>query len=223
MEKNISTNKTTIKKLQKKKALIQAGAKIFAKEGFINSSIKSITDEAQVAVGTFYSYFNSKEDVLSAIYDDILRESIYSSRKIADGVKNSDDVSFIFTKALTEAVLIYARNKEASKIVLSKGAGINEVLEEKRFQLIDKTIEYIEDVLNHLNSVHSIKIADIKITSIMITQSILGVITYWIKDRISDSIDQMILSICIFQLNALNISFDESKIKNCITSIVKQE
>ena len=66
MEKNISTNKTTIKKLQKKKALIKAGAKIFAKEGFINSSIKSITDEAQVAVGTFYSYFNSKEDVLES-------------------------------------------------------------------------------------------------------------------------------------------------------------
>lgn len=223
MDNNISANKTEIKKLQKKKSLIKAGAKVFSEKGFINSSIKNITDEADVAVGTFYSYFKSKEEVLEQIYDDLLEESIHASSEIASSIKNADSILEKFTMALTGAVLTYAKNKEASRIVLVKGAGINETLENKRFQLIDKTNEYIEHVLIHLKNDHSIKIYDVKMTSIMITHSILGLITYWIDDKVYCSIEDMIFELCIYVLNAINIHFDEDAVKSCINSVLDYE
>ena len=57
------------KKILKRKALINAGAKMFSEKGFTETSIKNITDEAAVAVGTFYTYFETKEELLIQIYD----------------------------------------------------------------------------------------------------------------------------------------------------------
>lgn len=223
MDNNISTNKTERKKLQKKKSLIKAGAKVFSDKGFINSSIKNITDEAHVAVGTFYSYFNSKEEVLEQIYDELLEDSISASAIIASSIQNADSVVEKFTMALTGAVLTYTENKEASKIVLNKGAGINETLENKRFQLIDKTNEYIEHVLIHLKEEHSININDVKMTSIMITHSILGLITYWINEKVSCNIEQMIFELCIYVLNALNIRFDKDQVNKYIKNVLDND
>lgn len=223
MENNTITNKTKIKKLQKKKALIKAGAKVFSEYGFLNSSIKNITDEAKVAVGTFYSYFNNKEELLGEIYDDILEESINSSKRTVSKLKNNDNVADHFTTALTSALLTYTKDKETSKIVLFKGAGINELLEKKRLQLINKTNEYLENVLNHLKESHSVMIDDIKITSIMITQCTLGVITYWINDKISSNLEDMIFTVCTYQLKALNIPYEENRVKECIIDVIQND
>jgi len=219
MENNISTNKTERKKIQKKKALINSSAKVFSEKGFINTSIKNITDEAHVAVGTFYSYFKSKEEVLEEIFNQLLEQSISSSKQIASSINEAQNVVDKFTMALTGAVLIYTKNKELSSIVLVKGAGINEFLENKSFQLIDKTNEYLEHVLSHLKEEHNIEINDIKITSIMITHSILGLITYWIQEKININLEQMIFELCIFVFNALNIQYEEDQIKSSINRV----
>jgi TetR/AcrR family transcriptional regulator, fatty acid metabolism regulator protein len=52
-----------------KKELIRISAiKIIARDGFHNSNVKSIAQEAGIAVGTIYLYFKNKEDILDYIF-----------------------------------------------------------------------------------------------------------------------------------------------------------
>lgn len=52
-----------------KKELIKISAiKIFARDGFHSANVKSIAEEAGVAVGTVYLYFKNKEDILDYIF-----------------------------------------------------------------------------------------------------------------------------------------------------------
>lgn len=51
---------------QKRTALIQAGMQLFTSQGFAKTTVEQITDQADLAKGTFYNYFTTKEDLLVA-------------------------------------------------------------------------------------------------------------------------------------------------------------
>lgn len=53
---------------EKKKLLIEAGLKLFSSKGFYTTSVQEIAQEAGVSKGAFYIHFESKEDLLLAIY-----------------------------------------------------------------------------------------------------------------------------------------------------------
>ena len=66
-----------IKKEQSRQAIIAAAQKCFEKNGIKKTSIMDITTKANLAVGTFYNYFESKEALLlSFIYKLTLNEVI---------------------------------------------------------------------------------------------------------------------------------------------------
>ncbi len=210
--------KTQLKKEFKRKSLLKAAAKIFSEQGYMNSSIKNITDTAGVATGTFYSYFNNKEEILNAIYDDIFEASLNAASNAA--INEKDDIVKKFVCAVASAMCTYIENKDISKMVLLKTIGISDITENKRQKIIDKTSEYIETVLKHLVYKHSIKIEYIHMTSILITNNILGIIKYWLDDKIDIDVNEMILTICRYNLNALKIEFDEKKINTYISYVI---
>ena len=47
-----------------RKKLLEEGKKLICKKGLSNTSIEEITDAAGVSKGTFYTYFNRKEDIV---------------------------------------------------------------------------------------------------------------------------------------------------------------
>ncbi len=50
--------------------IIQAAIRVFARNGFFNSRISEIAQEANVADGTIYLYFNNKYDILITIFEE---------------------------------------------------------------------------------------------------------------------------------------------------------
>jgi len=51
----------------KKHSILAAATKIFAKEGYDNASVEEIAMQANVAKGTFYYHFKSKEDLFISL------------------------------------------------------------------------------------------------------------------------------------------------------------
>jgi AcrR family transcriptional regulator len=52
-------------------ALIQAARQVFSRDGFVDARIADIADMAGVAHGTFYSYFESKEQIFRAVIHEL--------------------------------------------------------------------------------------------------------------------------------------------------------
>ncbi|MCF8001685.1 MAG: TetR/AcrR family transcriptional regulator [Halanaerobiales bacterium] len=48
--------------------LIECGTKLFSEKGYKNTKVKDVTDEACISVGTFYNYFDSKEELFLDVY-----------------------------------------------------------------------------------------------------------------------------------------------------------
>lgn len=54
--------------------LVKAAGQVFAELGFLQARITDITKAADAANGTFYVYFDSKEDILRAVFDDVIAD-----------------------------------------------------------------------------------------------------------------------------------------------------
>jgi AcrR family transcriptional regulator len=77
--------------------------KVFARRGFAATRVEDVLEEANVARRTFYRYFNSKEDVLAAVYElatgELLRALEELGREVADplsGVRAGVDLYLDF-------------------------------------------------------------------------------------------------------------------------------
>lgn len=51
-------------------AILEAARRVFAQLGYDATSVRDIIRETDLAAGTFYNYFRSKEDIFDAISDD---------------------------------------------------------------------------------------------------------------------------------------------------------
>src|SRR5271170_6340603 len=54
---------------ERRDELLNAAQRLFLKHGVGSTTIEQITSGAEVAKGTFYLYFSSKDDILAALRD----------------------------------------------------------------------------------------------------------------------------------------------------------
>lgn len=57
-------------KAANRRAILDAGRRVFARIGFEATTVRDIIRETDLAAGTFYNYFKSKEEVFEAIAED---------------------------------------------------------------------------------------------------------------------------------------------------------
>ena len=64
----------------KRQRIVHAAIKVFARKGYFRARVSEIAREADVADGTIYLYFQGKEDILVALFDDVMSEHIEAAR-----------------------------------------------------------------------------------------------------------------------------------------------
>lgn len=94
--------------------LLDAAAVEFGEKGFHEASISSITRRAEVALGTFYTYFDSKDALFRALVGDMSEAVKVSARDAL----NDDMGALEIERAALAAFLSFAReHREIYRII----------------------------------------------------------------------------------------------------------
>ena len=56
--------------VDKRRVILDAAIRVFARQGFHSTRVSDIADEAGVAYGLVYHYFNSKEEILNQLFEE---------------------------------------------------------------------------------------------------------------------------------------------------------
>jgi hypothetical protein len=65
----------------KRRRILQAAVKVFARKGYFAARVAEIAQRAGVADGTIYLYFRGKEDILVSLFDELMAEHVERARR----------------------------------------------------------------------------------------------------------------------------------------------
>ncbi|MBW2486535.1 MAG: TetR/AcrR family transcriptional regulator [Deltaproteobacteria bacterium] len=80
-----------VEKNNKYHQILEAAVKVFARQGFHQSTVAQIAKQAGVADGTIYLYFKNKDDILVQFFSFRTKQVFESFREAVDGAETSID------------------------------------------------------------------------------------------------------------------------------------
>jgi len=101
------TDSLTKKGMETRKKLLRAAEKVFGLKGYYEASIVNITQEADVANGTYYNYFTTKKEIFDELIKDYSRDLRLSIKKAMELASNHEDAQ----RKGFEAFFIWVKNR----------------------------------------------------------------------------------------------------------------
>ncbi len=102
-------------KAERRERIIESALKIFAEKGFQDATISEISKAAGVSDATVYEYFNSKEELLFTIPEDITEESIRDTEKVLPFLRGAESK----LRAIVQSyITTYEKNPEYSALIM---------------------------------------------------------------------------------------------------------
>ena len=120
-KKNKKLSKREKNKINNKSIIIKAGIEIFLKKGISQTTVRDIIRNTDLASGTFYNYFKSKEEVLIAALDESAIEIGQELRARRKKAKNLEE--FIYSQI--RPFFDFARDH--SEIFMIMSSNLNDV------------------------------------------------------------------------------------------------
>lgn len=90
-----------------RRALVKAAREVFERDGFVRARISDIAASAGVAHGSFYSHFDSKEQALAAVLEEIEEEMLHPGPAVTGETSDPASVIEVANRAYLES---YRRN-----------------------------------------------------------------------------------------------------------------
>jgi AcrR family transcriptional regulator len=131
---------------ERREQILKCAKKLFSTRGYYNTQISDIIDEAKIARGTLYQYFENKDDILVTLLEDFYNKWVKS---IAVNSKNFnlDQVSAkqYFHHRVKETLLFFRNDIEICNIALRMGMGLSDVFQAIIDKFEKKIINLISD------------------------------------------------------------------------------
>ena len=134
---------------QKRTSLIVAAEHCFATDGFDATTAKSIANKADVATGTFYQYFDNKEDILRVIACqrmDVL-ESQLPSIPPALPLENRLTTEALFLNVLELIYLFHEQAPELHQVLEQRrdvDTALADILDEGEAKLQERVLMFVK-------------------------------------------------------------------------------
>jgi TetR/AcrR family fatty acid metabolism transcriptional regulator len=103
-----------MRETNKRKKILEAAVRIFARNGFYQSKVSEIAREAEVADGTIYLYFHNKDDILINLFEEEMTTIIREMKAVIAREKDPARMMVQFAQAHLGLV---QKNKELAEVI----------------------------------------------------------------------------------------------------------
>lgn len=162
----------------KREAILGAAVKVFARRGFYNTRVKDIATEIDVAEGTLYKYFPTKNDILFSLFKEKWSELTSDLRR---KIEPLDDVNEKMMLILATIVDVFKTNRDLAELFLieikQSSAFLNSPVVESMVDFLDLLEEILKEGI--AKGVYR-KDLDTKAARMMIFGAAQGVLLGWI-------------------------------------------
>lgn len=187
-------------------ALVRGARTVFERDGFIDARIADITAAAGTALGSFYTYFESKEEIFYAVVDALGEEGL-SLVPSLDYIADGGDVVASISKRHRAYLEAYHRNARLMSVI-EQVTNVSDSFRRRRTARAQPLVNASADAVLRLqaNNRADPKIAPlpaVRALSSMVSRS--AYITFVLEEEGADAIDDLVETLTFLWVNALKI------------------
>lgn len=130
---------------EKRRKILLAGIKVFAKRGYHHTRVSEIAREAGVAYGLIYHYFKNKRDILNTIFQEKWQDF---TQTIEDLKEKELTLKEKLYRILSFIVDGYLEMPELMDLLILELARSPKFLEKQNLKLFEKTFVELENLLS---------------------------------------------------------------------------
>jgi AcrR family transcriptional regulator len=128
--------RTVLDRETRRQQVLEAATTVFARKGYRHTSVADIIDAAGIARGTFYLYFQSKEEIFLALIDRWFEDLTRHLDESVDLPCSSPEARSQKRSGLRGAFEFFRERRELALIVLREAVAIDDRFEERMQQLL---------------------------------------------------------------------------------------
>lgn len=113
---SLSPSRADRRRERTRRSLIDAGRALIGEKGVAGLRIQEITESADVALGSFYNHFDTKEKLVEAVVADSLASL---TGKIVDAATAEDDPALVVSVAVRRVVRLAYDDPEFARLVVN--------------------------------------------------------------------------------------------------------
>lgn len=117
---------------EKKRAILEAAATVFAKRGYHETTVVQIAAELGMGLGTFYRYFKSKLDVFHAVIEEVMGEvTLALASESPTASTTVDEYRAQVERVGRSLFAAFQKNRSLARLLFVEAPGISAELNEK--------------------------------------------------------------------------------------------
>jgi AcrR family transcriptional regulator len=190
-------------------ALAAAAREVFERDGFTDARVTDIAEHAGVAHGTFYSYFDSKEDVFRTVILEFMEDLLRPAERRADGPAASPYESI--REANRSYVLVFQQNAKLM-LLWAHVAGNNPVLSDL---LQQQKSTFVGRAASGLRRWQERGLADPGLDAAMAAQALGGMVSefcsQWFRNDMDFELDRAVETLSTIWARAIGVEVPEDR------------
>ncbi|SJZ30253.1 TetR/AcrR family transcriptional regulator [Selenihalanaerobacter shriftii] len=127
----------------KERMILDAAAEVFADKGFFKATVSEIANEAGVAKGTIYFYFESKRDLFKSL---ITSKTEALHQGIRKGQQKGESFENQIKEIISSKLKFFAEEEGLAKSIIYDYAGMDEGFKLELWELRNKHTEKIAEI-----------------------------------------------------------------------------
>lgn len=188
--------------MNKKEMIRKTAITIFARKGFYKTTVSEIAKDANIAVGTIYNYFHTKDDILNYIFEVEINRRTQLFDKIKSFEGSIEDKFKLFIEKNIEYMI---KNPNLSRILNHENTNSINIPQNKIKELSEMMPYKIKEILDHAISNDIIRPINTEVAS--------NIIFYSLQNSLSSYLHTSQSTIETFKNDFIDIIFNGLKKK----------
>ncbi len=165
----------------RRERLLEAALERFGTQGYPDTAINQLCSAANVSTRSFYELFESREQVLIALHDEINQDALMAvGEAIAE--LDPDDLPGRARAGVAAYLRTMTSDRRRARIALIESVGVSRTAEAHRQQAIARFATVIELEGERLATAGIVAARDFRLVSVALVGAINGLVNTWTSD-----------------------------------------
>lgn len=186
----------------KREMLLDAALRVFAVKGYHGATVKDIVEAAQVATGTFYLYFPSKQSAFLALIDRLYQEAMAAVKKARE---EREGVIGKLEASLETAIRFFGQCPEIARLILLQAPGADPIFDHKLAEIHGGLTYLVREDLDEAVAQGVISPLDTKVAARALVGTVYEVMTGWLREGDPPSLEEALPTLLAYNRRGLGV------------------